>query len=54
MNTLICKKRLFLRDLLQPPPLYNGLYREGGGNPERYVVECEGCKKWFHPSCKRI
>ena len=26
----------------------------GGGNPERDVnlVECEGCKKWFHPSCK--
>ena len=42
-----------ITDLLQPPPLYNGLWG-GGGNPERDVnlVECEGCKKWFHPSCK--
>ena len=30
---------------------YKGFY-----NPERDVnlVECEGCKKWFHPSCKKI
>ena len=27
----------------------------GCGNPERDVnlVECEGCKKWFHPSYKK-
>ena len=29
---------------------------KGFYNPERDVnlVECEGCKKWFHPSCKKI